>query len=38
MKNRKSIVVAKLPNAGLGNKMLTYSRAFSFSISNDLKL
>ncbi len=38
MKNRKSIVVAKLPNTGLGNKMLTYSRAFSFSMANNLNL
>jgi hypothetical protein len=38
MKNRKSIVVAKLPNAGLGNKMLTFSRAFCYAKEHDLKL
>lgn len=38
MKNKKSIVVAKLPNTGLGNKMLTYSRAFCFAKANNLEL
>jgi len=38
MINRKSIVVAKLPNTGLGNKMLTFSRAYSFARANNLEL
>lgn len=38
MKLTKSIVIAKLPNTGLGNKMLTFARAYNFAKKHDLKL
>ncbi len=40
MKNKKrtSFVIARLPNAGLGNKLLVWARAFLFAQRNQLPL
>lgn len=38
MISRKNIVVAKLPNAGLGNKLFVWARAMSLAYINHLPL